>query len=194
MNPLLHWLTSPEWTHVVGALLHSLWQGAIIALALAVLMRRMANPVTRYRCALVTLSLVIISGIVTWAVLNAPKSAVSVAIAIPVTETAIAPVATAALHPDSTDKIVALGRISPPPAPKYWIAWLAVVWMLGTVAMLLRAGIKVTGSRKPPPFLPTTPRRPPGHAGGRSPPRGRLRRDKFASPSRTNSLRPPSWA
>ena len=29
MNPLLHWLTSPKWTHVVGALLHSLWQGAI---------------------------------------------------------------------------------------------------------------------------------------------------------------------
>jgi beta-lactamase regulating signal transducer with metallopeptidase domain len=146
MNPLLRWLTSPEWTHIVGALLHSLWQGAIIALALAVLMRRLANPVTRYRCALVTLGLVVMAGIVTWAVLNAPKSAVSIAITIPVTEPAIAPVAAAALNRDSDDKIVALGRMPPPPATKYWIAWLAVVWMLGAVAMLLRAGIKVAGA------------------------------------------------
>lgn len=146
MNSLLHWLTSPEWTHVVGALLHSLWQGAIIAIALAILMRRLANPVTRYRCALVTLGLVVMAGIVTWAVLNAPKSALPIASAIPVSERAIAPVATATLNPDSADKIVALGRMSPPPAPKYWIAWLAVVWMLGAVAMLLRAGIKVAGA------------------------------------------------
>ncbi len=146
MNPLLQWLTSPEWTTVVGALLHSLWQGAIIAIALAFLMRRLANPVTRYRCALVTLGLVVMAGIVTWAVLNAPKSAFPIAGTIPVTEPAAAPVATAALNPDSADKIVALGRMSPPPEPKYWIAWLAGVWMLGTVAMLLRAGIKVAGA------------------------------------------------
>ena len=74
MNPLLHWLTSPEWTHVVGALLHSLWQGAIIALALAVLMRRLANPVTRYRCALAGLGLVFIAGIVTWAAVECPET------------------------------------------------------------------------------------------------------------------------
>ncbi len=146
MNPLLHWLTSPEWTHIVGALLHSLWQGAIIALALALLMRRLANPVTRYRCALVTLGLVVMASIVTWAVLNAPKPAVSTAITIPITEPAITPVATTALNLNSGDKIVALVRMSPPPAPKYWIAWLAVVWMLGAGAMLLRAGIKVAGA------------------------------------------------
>lgn len=148
MNPLLHWLTSPEWTHIVGALLHSLWQGAIIALALAILMRRLANPVTRYRCALVALSLVVMAGVVTWAVLTAPKSAATVAIKLPVTEPAVAPFVTVTLDPDSGDKIVALGRMSPPPAPKYWIAWLAVAWMLGAVLMLLRAGIKVAGAEK----------------------------------------------
>ncbi len=101
---------------------------------------------TRYRCALVTLGLVVMAGIVTWAVLNAPKSAGSVAITIPATEPAVAPSATDALHPDFADKIVALGRMSPPPAPKYWIAWLAIVWMLGAAVMLLRAGIKVAGA------------------------------------------------
>ncbi len=146
MNPLLHWLTSPEWTNVVGALLHSLWQGAIIALALAVLMRRLANPVTRYRCALGTLGLAVMASIVTWAVLNAPQSTVSAETIIPAIESTQASVATTALNPDSTDKVVALGRMSPPPAPKYWIAWLAVVWMLGAFVMLLRAGIKVAGA------------------------------------------------
>ncbi len=146
MNPLLHWLTSPEWTHVIGALLHSLWQGAIIAIALAVLMRRFANPATRYRCALVTLGLVVIAGIVTWAVLNTPKPAISVTPHIPVTQSTVAPFATAALNPDSADKIVAIGRMSAPPAPRYWIALLALVWMFGAVVMLLRAGIKVAGA------------------------------------------------
>ena len=146
MNPLLHWLTSPEWTHVVGALLHSLWQGAIIALVLAVLMRRLANPVTRYRCALGTLGLVVMAGIVTWAVLNAPKSGASSASPIPVVESTLAPITTTALNSDSADIIVASGTKFPPPAPKYWIACLALVWMLGAVVMLLRAGIKVAGA------------------------------------------------
>ena len=107
MNPLLQWLTSPEWTHVVGALLHSLWQGAIVALALAVLMRRLANPVTRYRCALGALGLVFISGLVTWALLNAPKSGAFSANPNLVVESTLAPVATAALNPDFADIIVA---------------------------------------------------------------------------------------
>ncbi len=146
MNPLLRWLTSPEWTHVVGALLHSLWQGAIIAIALAGLMRRMVNPVTRYRCALGALGLLVIASIVTWALLNAPKPAVSVAAPIPITESTVALVAPAALNPNSTDKVVAFGRMSLPPAPKYWTAWLALVWMVGATVMLLRAGIKVAGA------------------------------------------------
>ena len=36
--------------------------------------------------------------------------------------------------------------MSPPPAPKYWIAWLALLWIFGAAAMLLRAGIKVAGA------------------------------------------------
>ncbi|MEI2725067.1 MAG: M56 family metallopeptidase [Verrucomicrobiota bacterium] len=148
MNPLLQWLTSPEWTHVVGALLHSLWQGAIVALALAVLMRRLANPVTRYRCALGALGLVFISGLVTWALLNAPKSGAFSANPNLVVESTLAPVATAALNPDFADIIVASGTKVSPPEPKYWIAGLALVWIFGAAIMLLRAGIKVAGAEK----------------------------------------------
>jgi beta-lactamase regulating signal transducer with metallopeptidase domain len=145
MNPLLRWLTSPEWTHVVGALLHSLWQGAIVAIALAVLMRRLTNPVIRYRCALGMLGGLVIAGIITWAVLNAPKPAAPVAIPIPVAELNIAPGATLTI-PDSADKIIASGKMASLPAPTHWTAWLALAWMVGTMAMLLRAGIKVAGA------------------------------------------------
>lgn len=52
MNSLLLWLTSPAWALVVKALLHSLWQGALIAGALVLLLRHVANPASRYRLAL----------------------------------------------------------------------------------------------------------------------------------------------
>ncbi|MBC8095433.1 MAG: M48 family metalloprotease, partial [Akkermansiaceae bacterium] len=146
MNLLLRWLTSPEWTHVVGALLHSLWQGALIAIALAILMRRLTNPVMRYRCALGMLGVLVVASILTWAVLNAPKPVGSSASPIPVSESEFTPTPTSRLTHNSTDKVVVIGKMSSPAAPRNWTAWLALVWMGGTVIMLLRAGIKVAGA------------------------------------------------
>lgn len=148
MNPLLRWLASPEWTHLVGALLHSLWQGAIIAIALAVLMRRLTNPVTRYRCALGLLGVLVTASIVTWAVLNAPPAPAPLASPIPTAELDPAPHAPAQTVPDSADKVIAFGTMASPTEPTHWTAWLALTWMVGTMAMLLRAGIKVAGAEK----------------------------------------------
>src|ERR1035437_3941665 len=73
MSALLHWFTSPEWAQIVKTLLHSLWQGALIAVALAVFMRRLANPVSRYRCSLAALACVVVAGIITWAVITSSE-------------------------------------------------------------------------------------------------------------------------
>lgn len=146
MNPVLHWLTSPEWTHVVSALLHSLWQGAIIAIALAVLMRRATNPITRYRCALVMLGVLVTASIVTWAVLNAPKATAPIASSIPVVESEFTTPPVVVLNSESTDKVVVSGKMSSPTAPVNWTAWLALVWIVGAFVMLLRASIKVAGA------------------------------------------------
>jgi beta-lactamase regulating signal transducer with metallopeptidase domain len=147
VNPLLRWLTSPEWAHVVGALLHSLWLGAIVALALAVLMRRLTNPLTRYRCALSALGVIGIAGLVTWAVLNAPNSAPH-----PITAKAIEPTAPTitadVFDSNPTDKVVVIGQMTRPEAPTNWTAWLALTWMAGAMVMLLRAGVKVAGAEK----------------------------------------------
>lgn len=147
MNALLRWLASPEWAHVVAALLHSLWQGAFVALALAVLMRRLTNPLTRYRCALSALGGIGIAGIVTWALLNAPNSALKSTAAT--TIESIAPALTAAAFDfNPPDKVVVVGQMTRPETPTDWTVWLALAWMAGAMAMLLRAGVKVAGAEK----------------------------------------------
>lgn len=144
MNPLLHWLTSPGWTHVVAALLHSLWQGAILAVVLALGLRRLANPVARYRCALGVLGLLLLANLVTWAVLTSPPPAVSVP---PPQAPALAP-PPIPLHPDAADKIIVLLQPLQPQTGTNWTAWLAMAWMLGALLMLCRASIKISGAEK----------------------------------------------
>jgi beta-lactamase regulating signal transducer with metallopeptidase domain len=149
MNPLLHWLNAPEWTQLVAALLHSLWQGALLAILLAVLLRRLTQPRLRYYASLGTLGILVLASIITWAVLTAPETNAPVAPAPLATESAAAPTFAPTLNLDSPDKVIAFGTpISPAPPTVPWTAWLAMVWMLGTFAMLLRAGIKVAGAEK----------------------------------------------
>lgn len=147
MNPMLHWLASPEWTHLVGALLHSLWQGAILAIALALTLRRLTNPVTRYRCALGALGLLLIANLITWAVLNAPQPAAPVASPAP-TLAAPAPTTANAFQPNAADKIITSAALAQPQAKINWTAWIALFWMFGTLLMLCRASIKVAGAEK----------------------------------------------
>jgi beta-lactamase regulating signal transducer with metallopeptidase domain len=149
MNPLLHWLNAPEWTQLVAALLHSLWQGALLAILLAVLLRRLAQPRLRYYASLGTLGILVLASIITWAVLTAPKTNAPVAPATLATESAAAPTFAPTWNLDSPDKVIAFGTpISPAPPTIPWTAWLALAWMLGTFVMLLRAGIKVAGAEK----------------------------------------------
>lgn len=147
MNPLLRWLTSSEWTHIVGALLHSLWQGVILAVALALALRRLANPVTRYRCALGALGLLLIANLITWAVLNAPQPGTLNATPAPTLETA-APPAAAPRDPAAAEKVIAVAQPFQPQAKINWTAWLAMSWIFGALLMLGRTSIKVAGAEK----------------------------------------------
>ena len=77
MNSILYWFATPEWTQVVEALLHSLWQGALVAGVMALLLRKLTDPVLRYRASLVALATVVAAGILTWALINnSPSSAI----------------------------------------------------------------------------------------------------------------------
>ena len=143
MNTLLHWLTSPEWALVVKTLLHSLWQGAAIAVALALLLRRVASPEARYRIAVTGLGAVLLSAMITWGVLNVPKPAATPA--APMSEKLLTetPAPTGPV-----EKIVVAANWTRSKQHTQWTAWLALAWLLGASAMLGRASVKIAGAEQ----------------------------------------------
>ncbi|MGC3961463.1 MAG: M56 family metallopeptidase [Verrucomicrobiota bacterium] len=108
-------------------------------------LRRLANPVTRYRCALGALSLLLIVNLITWATLNAPQSVTTVPATV-LTPAVVAPALATAFNPDATDKIIAIAELAQPEAKINWTAWIALAWMFGALLMLFRASIKVAGA------------------------------------------------
>jgi beta-lactamase regulating signal transducer with metallopeptidase domain len=146
MNALLQWLTSPEWALVVKTLLHSLWQAALIAIALALLLRQLGNPDSRYRCALAALAAIPVLLLITWAALN-PGSQHQPRASEP-QPISSAPVVSASQPSQRPDvQVVVLSRHSPA-SQSQWIAWLALGWIVGAGVMLGRATIKVAGAER----------------------------------------------
>src|SRR5450756_21779 len=126
MSTLLHWFTSPEWAQIVKTLLHSLWQGALIALALAVFMRRLANPVSRYRCSLAALACVVVAGIITWAVISSSDGrAASPMQNQPTAEIQTPPNFATTMDANPENKIIVTANRTPAMTSMRWTAWLA---------------------------------------------------------------------
>lgn len=144
MNALLHWLAAPEWSQLVKALLHSLWQGVLIAAVLAVLMRRVANPHWRYRLALLALVMIPTAGILTWAATSPPHRPLS-PMTPPIPHETI-PTPEFSGKPQTT--LVLLSQRSPAPPPSSWTAWLALLWIIGASTMLGRASVKLAGAER----------------------------------------------
>jgi len=147
MSALLHWFTSPEWAQVVKALLHSLWQAALTASVLAIVLRRVRNPIARYRSSLAALTVIIFATVVTWAIINASSHRPSPDAHNPslITQTPT-PDSTATPEPVSKPETVIL--IAHNSINIRWTAWLAFTWLAGAILMLARAGFKVAGAEK----------------------------------------------
>jgi beta-lactamase regulating signal transducer with metallopeptidase domain len=146
MTPLLQWLTSPAWTQIVKALLHSLWQGALIAVGLALLLKRLRSPVARYRLSLAALAGIVFAAIITWAVINASEhrtvsqlQPTSAAESQPTSNTAIT-------AQNSEPPIIVVMRKNAVAIP--WTAWIALAWLAGAALMLARTSVKVAGAEK----------------------------------------------
>ncbi len=62
------------WREILLTLAHSLWQGAAIALVLAIILSRVAGNLTtaRYLASLSSLTALVISCLVTWSILDLP--------------------------------------------------------------------------------------------------------------------------
>ncbi len=149
MNTLLQCFGSTEWAQVVKALLHSLWEGALVALALAVLLRRSINPVSRYRSSLAALASILCVGIITWAVMNAAERRASPPVLnqAPVEFINSSASVPGNTIPGSAQTVAVAVPHSVPPSIR-WTAWLALTWLAGTALMLGRAGVKVAGAER----------------------------------------------
>jgi beta-lactamase regulating signal transducer with metallopeptidase domain/type II secretory pathway component GspD/PulD (secretin) len=146
MNALLNWLTAPEWVLLVKTLLHSLWQGALAALLLAIVLRRLTNPHWRYRAALTALAIIPLAGLITWSALASFQRPPPPAYPTPTlaANRNLTPLLKA--HPDVT--ALAVVNRSPAPSASNWTAWLALLWMVGAGVMLVRGAVKVAGAEQ----------------------------------------------
>ena len=148
MNGILHWLASPEWSHVVVALLHTLWQGALVTVGLWFVLRYATKPTLRYRLSIVALSGIVVSGLITWAILNQTRVAKPPTQApqqMTVAETQLTSQASEDSRPAST--FTGPEEVAPSPAPLHrWTAWMALIWLAGAAFMLARASAQVAGA------------------------------------------------
>lgn len=151
MKAILLWLTSPEWGQIVKALLHSLWQGGVLAVLLGLTLRRVAMPALRYRLAVGALGALLGTMLLTWALLNTSANRQVVpAQYLPHPPTSTFQASSQPNSPKEQLVLVAPGGKAVNPSPEHpeWTAWLALAWLFGALLMLTRAGVQVAGAER----------------------------------------------
>ncbi len=133
MNALSLFFAQPSWRHLVFALLHTLWQGAVLAILLAVVLRRVSvrRPRARYTLALAAQFGVLLAGLVTWGILEYEPARFRAVAAVPVAVRPDRKIRTPT-HPASIP-VVSAPATSLAPG---WVPLVALGWLAGVVVML----------------------------------------------------------
>lgn len=143
MNSISAWLTQPIFQAVGAALLHFLWQGALIALLVACLNVLLQNRGARARYAVACggLFLMLAAPIATFAVIEEGLPATSAAAAGTIAPIALAPTAAAATDitvPVSIGRDAVRADAGDGSSPSL-MPWLVALWMAGVLIFSLRA-------------------------------------------------------
>jgi beta-lactamase regulating signal transducer with metallopeptidase domain len=136
------------WQHLVIALLHTLWQGALLALLMSFALRKIParHHDARYGLALAAQFGLLLAGLITWSVLDhgsrgpqaASTRAETVAVPLPAGPDAPTPVAV----PSATSR-----PRTASPVPR-WVPIVAIGWLIGLGLMLARmAGSVLSAAR-----------------------------------------------
>lgn len=150
---------------LVWVLVHSLWQGVIIAGCVSMLLRGLParRAEVRYSVGLAGLGLVVLCTLVTWSVLTLEPTSFPVLAGAGPTATAHALTAhsplTAEAHQVLADQPIprtaATANISYPDprtdaagTAHAWIAWVAALWFIGASVMLIRSVVAVVQVRR----------------------------------------------
>ncbi len=161
-------LSGPTWQHLLLALAHSLWQGAVVAAVLRLALGRLAVRRANLRdgVSLVALATVVIGCLVTWAVLDlrshvAAAGEADLAMAHDTTGPRQSRAEVVKTRPGDprlgrlvNDRLTASDeRISSPAAAIHdrhhlWYAAATLVWLAGAATMLARTAWLVTGAKR----------------------------------------------
>jgi len=133
MNPFPSDLFAPWMIPAAKALLHFLWQGALLAAGLALTQRRLRNATAsdRHALACTTLALMAIAPLVTFWVLCStdPSIASSAAVVAPPLSATVSVLATETIAP---------GSATLPAWLLPWMPWITALWMIGVAVSALR--------------------------------------------------------
>ncbi len=143
MNIFIYILSSDTMARLVTALLHTLWQGTLIAGLLYLFLRQTSarRAETRYILATLALAGIVLAGLITWAWLDLDQktsiSSVSSSRLQVTTSTAIQALPNTPLEP--------MNSLEPPRTPP-WTSWAAGIWIGGVTVMFLRALAHLLGA------------------------------------------------
>ena len=136
MSPFPSDLSAPWMIPAAQALLHFLWQGALLAAGLAVTQRRLRNASAsdRHALACTTLALMAIAPLVTFWVLcsTGPSIASSAAVVAPALSATVSVLAT------GSAETIAPGSATLPASLLPWMPWITALWILGVAVSALR--------------------------------------------------------
>ncbi len=152
MSGLLDFMSGRFAADLVCALLHTLWQALVIAGLLYVFLKHTAarNTNLRYGAGVTSLALVVICGLVTWAVLDfepaaAPVKTSGSQIAVPAAGDSVSRNETSASVPANHETSLLPAAGSTESARASWQATALFVWLAGVVVMLCRTAWTVLG-------------------------------------------------
>ncbi len=141
---LLNTLSTPAWSHLIAALLHTLWLGMLSAVAVALVLRAQpANlPQQRQLACIAGLLATLIGGYMAWSLIDQGSTATSHS--VPTTAIGNHPAATtiderpaAPSQPVAYHYLPAKDNFSSQPAI-HATTWAVIGWLLGVAAMLAR--------------------------------------------------------
>ena len=151
MNTLLQVLGNDHWMHLVKALLHTLWIGALSATALYAALRRVTNPNLRYRSCVTAMAFIFIGGLLTWGTLEEwPRGESTSAQRTVLNASSELPAARGLSGGSSSIEQPILSNVTPQqaPLPVRWMPWVAFLWLSGVLLMLIRSGISVAKAER----------------------------------------------
>jgi beta-lactamase regulating signal transducer with metallopeptidase domain/uncharacterized GH25 family protein len=136
MNTFFQFLSSDSTARLITALLHTLWQGTLIAGILYIFLRRTpaGHAQTRYAFATLALAGIVLAGLMTWAWLDLDKK-----VLVPsLTTTVVKTIPAKAIQSPTVSLSEQYTPQEPLTSTIPWTSWAAGVWFAGVAVMFLR--------------------------------------------------------